>query len=153
MGWVWDQNNCRGKEYPTCSLYCCSVRFWPFLYWDWFYPSHGCGSFTALMHTVWESRGRVPKLFSKFCEGGWKFWGVGTPFWCFSGFLLTSFAKKLEKGYTFIPPHPFVCIYASQVWVRTGLWVQGLDVPIILMSPTVRFWHSKFWLTQLMLPH
>ncbi len=33
----------------------------------------------------------------------------GTTFWCFIAFLLTSFAKILEGGYTFIPPHPPLC--------------------------------------------
>jgi hypothetical protein len=32
--------------------------------------------------------------------------GEGTPFWCFIAFLLTSFAKILEGGYTIIPPSP-----------------------------------------------
>jgi hypothetical protein len=30
----------------------------------------------------------------------------GTTFWCFIAFLLISFAKILEGGYTFIPPSP-----------------------------------------------
>jgi hypothetical protein len=33
------------------------------------------------------------------CEN---FLGEGTPFWCFIAFVLTSFAKNLEGGYTFI---------------------------------------------------
>jgi hypothetical protein len=31
--------------------------------------------------------------------------GLGTPFWGFIAFLLTSFAKILEEGSTFSPPH------------------------------------------------
>ena len=62
------------------------------------------------MPTVWKSRGRVSEVFAKFWEGGikglWKFLGEGTPFWCFIAFLLTSFAKILEGGFTFIPPLP-----------------------------------------------
>jgi hypothetical protein len=37
------------------------------------------------------------------CE---KFLGEGTPFFVFFAFLLTSFTKILEGGYTFIPPLP-----------------------------------------------
>jgi hypothetical protein len=41
----------------------------------------------------------------------------GAPFWCFIAFLLTSFAKILKGGYTFIPllpPHP-APLYASML--------------------------------------
>ena len=44
------------------------------------------------------------------CEN---FGGEGKTFWCFIEFLLASFAKILEGGYNFIPPHPPVCIYAQ----------------------------------------
>ncbi len=44
--------------------------------------------------------------------------GEGTPFWCFIAFLLTSFAKVLEGGYTFIPltppPAPPPCVHLRQ---------------------------------------
>jgi hypothetical protein len=35
--------------------------------------------------------------------------GEGTPFWCFSEFLLTSFAKILDEGYTSPLPHGPLC--------------------------------------------
>jgi hypothetical protein len=62
------------------------------------------------MHTVLKSRGRVREVFAKFWEGGYLNRGCENfgervqLLGVFFAFLLTSFAKILEGGYTFIPP-------------------------------------------------
>ncbi len=49
----------------------------------------------------------LPNFWREGIQGLWKFWGEGTPFWCFIAFLLPSFAKNLEGGYTLSPiTHP-----------------------------------------------
>jgi hypothetical protein len=61
------------------------------------------------------------RFFAKFWEEGYigvvKIFGGGYTFLCFIAFLLTSFAKNLEGGYTFIPLIPLplpMCIYALE---------------------------------------
>jgi hypothetical protein len=70
-------------------------------------------------------------------EGLWKFWWEGTPFWCFIAFLLTSFAKILEGGYTFIrplpPPHPptpcvHLCNYNNTRLVGTLFYLFDISI-------------------------
>jgi hypothetical protein len=57
----------------------------------------------------------VHEVFATFWEEGYigvvKIFGEGPPFWCFIAFLRTSFAKKLEGGYTFISPLTPPCVH------------------------------------------
>ncbi len=73
-----------------------------------FAVKHHSQQVTFIDRTVLRSRGWVHKVFATFREGGYNFSN-------FIGFLLTSFAKKLQGGSTFIPPHSHVCIYGDVV--------------------------------------
>jgi hypothetical protein len=71
------------------------------------------------MHTLRKSRGRVLEVFAKFWKGGYtigvvKILGGG----CLIAFLLTSFAKNLERRYTFIPPPPHTVVIYLNICAR-----------------------------------